>query len=320
MSSHKKSAAILSRILAAVVFTGLFSESGWAQVEEHAGHTEAPSVPSNADVTQGVEDGRTKDPQPVPAELSNAGRESRADTEERDPHAYSSGYTLESGPYALPGPRTLRLADEHHFGSLLVERLERIDTENANSTAYDVQAWFGRDFNRLVLKAEGDYAGGRLEDARTEALWSHAIASYWDAQLGVRYDNGVGPDRGWLAFGIQGLAPYWFDVEATGYIGESGRTALRFSALYDFLLSQRLILQPRAEINWYGKDDEARDIGSGLSTTQIGIRLRYEISRQFAPYVGVEWAGKFGDTADFARAANEDKNETRWMIGFRAWF
>jgi len=114
----------------------------------------------------------------------------------------------------------------------------------------------------------------------------------------VRQDSGTGPDRTWLAFGIQGLAPYWFDVDATAYVGSSGRAALRLSGEYELLLTQRLILQPRMEVNLYGRRDEARGLGSGLADAAAGLRLRYEFSRQFAPYVGVEWAGKFGQTAD----------------------
>lgn len=238
----------------------------------------------------------------------------------RDPHAYSGGYTLDSGKYALPGPRQLRLADEHRFGSLLVDRLERVDTRDGNTTAYDAQAWFGRDYDRLVIKAEGDYGKGKLQEARTELLWGHAIATFWDTQLGVRYDSGVGPDRGWLAFGVQGLAPYWFEVDATAYVGEEGRTALRLSGEYELLITQRLILQPRLELNAYGKSDEAMGIGSGLSDGVAGLRLRYEFTRQFATYVGVERAGKFGKTADLARAAGEKTGETRWVAGVRFWF
>lgn len=239
----------------------------------------------------------------------------------RDPHGYSGGYTLDSGPYALPGPRRLRLSDEHSFGALRVDRLERVHTRHDGyATAYDAQAWFGRDYERLVLKAEGDWARGRLQEARTEALWGHALAPYWDTQLGVRYDNGVGPDRGWLAFGMQGLAPYWFEVDATAYVGGSGRSALRLAAEYELLLTQRLILQPRIEFNVYGKRDEARDIGGGLSDGVAGLRLRYEITRQIAPYVGVERAANFGQTADFARAEGERTTETRWVAGLRVWF
>jgi len=238
----------------------------------------------------------------------------------RDPHANSGGYTLDSGPYALPGPRQLRLADEHNFGALLVNRLERAYTRDNNATAYDVQAWFGRDYDRLVIKAEGDVAKGKLQDARTELLWNHAIASFWDTQLGVRQDGGIGPKRGWLALGVQGLAPYWFAMEATAYAGDNGKTALRLSAEYELLLTQKLILQPRIEINLYGKTDPARDIGSGLSDALTGLRLRYEFTRQFAPYAGIEWAGKFGETANLARAAGEKISETRWVAGVRFWF
>lgn len=238
----------------------------------------------------------------------------------RDPHAYSDGYTLDSGKYVLPGPRRFSMADEHSFGGLLVDRLERQYANDGDLTAYDAQARFGRDYNRLVVKAEGDYGHGRLQEARTEALWGHAIATFWDTQLGARYDSGVGPDRGWLAFGVQGLAPYWFDIEATAYAGDQGRTALRFAASYDVLFTQKLILQPRLELSAYGKSDEARGIGSGLADGAAGLRLRYEFTRQIAPYIGIETAGKFGQTADLARAAGEKAEITRWVAGVRFWF
>ncbi|HQU02563.1 MAG TPA: copper resistance protein B, partial [Acetobacteraceae bacterium] len=167
----------------------------------------------------------------------------------------------------------------------------------------------------VVLKAEGEVARGKLLDSRTELLWGHAISTFWDSQLGVRFDHGIGPNRGWLAFGVQGLAPYWFNVDATAYVGNSGRTALRLSTEYDLLLTQRLVLQPRVEVNFYGKRDEAREIGSGLSDATAGLRLKYQVTRQFVPYIGVEWAGKFGQTANFARAAGERPTETRFVAG-----
>ncbi|MHB1291841.1 MAG: copper resistance protein B, partial [Sulfuricella sp.] len=172
----------------------------------------------------------------------------------RDPQAYSGGYDF--GP--IPRPR---MGDEDKFGSLLVDRLESVRTRDNSSTAYDLLARFGRDYDRAVLKAEGGIDGGKFWDARTELLWGHAVATFWDTQLGVRYDSGVGPDRGWLAFGVQGLAPYWFNVEATAYAGEQGRSAFRFAAEYELLLTQKLILQPRVEANFYGKRDTARALG-----------------------------------------------------------
>lgn len=238
----------------------------------------------------------------------------------RDPHAYSDGYTLENGAYALPGMRQLRMADEHRFGSLLVNRLEYVHSDGADSGAYDAQAWWGTTYDRLVLKGEGDYADGRLEDARTELLWGHAVSPYWDRQLGARYDGGEGPGRGWLALGLQGLSPYWFEVDATAYLGDEGRTALRLEAEYELLLSQRLILQPRTEANLYSRDDPERGIGSGLSDLSAGLRLRYEFSRQFAPYVGMEWSEKIGQTRDMAKAEGTAVDETRLVAGLRWWF
>ncbi|MDO8703689.1 MAG: copper resistance protein B [Sulfuricaulis sp.] len=231
----------------------------------------------------------------------------------RDPHAYSGGYDF--GPISPP-----RMGDVHNFHGLMIDRLERIRTRDNSYTEYDLQAWFGRDYDRAVLKAEGEVDGGRLHDARTELLWGHAIAAYWNTQLGVRHDGGIEPSRTWLAFGVQGLAPYWFEMDITGYIGEHGRTALSVEAEYELLLTQKLILQPRLEANFYGKRDAERELGSGLSDLVAGVRLRYEIRREFAPYVGVERSGKFGGTADFARDKGNQAMATRVVAGLRFWF
>lgn len=236
-----------------------------------------------------------------------------APADARDPNAYSDGYDYGT----IPAPR---LGDTHPFGSVLIDRFERGFKRNRNTTEYDLQAWYGLDYDRAVLKAEGTHSRGKLQEARTELLWGHAIATYWDTQLGVRYDSGVGPERGWLAFGVQGLAPYWFDVEATGYIGNEGRSALRLAASYDVLLTQKLILQPRVDAEYYSKRDSARELGSGMSNLTAGIRLRYEIKREFAPYVGLEWGKKYGETASFARAAGEPTGDTRLVFGVRFWF
>ena len=231
----------------------------------------------------------------------------------RDPHAYAGGQDF--GPY-----HPLHLADTHNFASLLADNFEITRSDDNTAAAYDLQGWFGRTYNRAVFKAEGDIDGGEIQDARSELLWGHAIAPYWDTQFGVRYDSGDGPNRSWLAFGIQGLAPYWFDVEVTGYLGEDSRTALRVDASYELLFTQKLVLQPSIEADVYGKNDRARGLGSGLADLTAALRLRYEIRREFAPYVGVEWAGKFGKTRDLARAAGEDANDVRVVAGVRFWF
>lgn len=231
----------------------------------------------------------------------------------RDPNAYADGYGFGS----IPRPR---MADEHSFAALLIDRLESARADGNSFAAYDIQAWFGRDYERVVLKAEGDYDGGALEEARTELLWGHAVAAYWDMQLGVRHDSGVGPERDWIAFGFQGLAPYWFEVDAAAYLGEGGRTALRIEAEYELLLTQKLIVQPRVEMNVYGKRDLERELGSGLSDLTVGARLRYEIRREFAPYVGIDRVARFGTTADLVQAAGADAQETRYVAGVRWWF
>lgn len=244
----------------------------------------------------------------------------RAPANARDPHAYSGGFTLEEGPYALPGPRQLRLADEHTFYGVLVDRLERVDNGEGHALTYDTRAWFGRDYNRAVIKAEGDIAEGRLQEASTELLWSHALTTFWNSELGVRYDTGHGPDQGWLALGIAGLAPYWVELDATAYVGDDSQTALTVEGEYELLLTQQWVLQPRVEVTAYGKDDAERGQGRGLASLVAGARLRYEISRQFAPYVGWEWAAALGNSADQARAEGEATQEDRWVAGVRLWF
>lgn len=237
----------------------------------------------------------------------------------RNPHAYSGGYTLGEGAYALPASQQLKLADEKSFASFLANKLER-GLGNNKATSYDTQASFGRDYDRVTVKAEGEISKSKLQDSRTELLWGHAIAPFWDTQLGVRYDKGAVPSQGWLAMGVQGIAPYWFEIDATAYIGNNGKTALRLGAEYEILLSQKLILQPSLGLNLYGKRDVARDIGSGLNSATAGLRLRYEITRQFAPYIGVEHIKKLGETANIASAAGERTQETRWVAGTRIWF
>lgn len=237
----------------------------------------------------------------------------------RDPHAYSAGYTLTEGPYALPEQRRLKLADEHLFASLLANRFE-YDVDN-ESGIYDLQGWAGTTYDRFVVKAEGDFANGSLAESQTELLWGHAIAAFWDTQVGLRVDTSdEGEDRQWLAFGVQGLAPYWFEVDVAGYLGDGGRTALAIELEYELLFTQRLILQPRAEFTLYGKNDEVNGVGRGLSNAALGLRLRYEFSRQFAPYIGIERTSKFGRTADYAEALNERTGVTSYVAGLRFWF
>ncbi|MDX2370685.1 MAG: copper resistance protein B [Colwellia sp.] len=237
----------------------------------------------------------------------------------RDPHAYADGSTLTEGPYALKGERQLKLADEHKFYALLGDRLEY--NEQTDSGVFDLQGWYGTTFDRLVIKTEGDISEGNLEENQTDILWGHAISAYWDAQVGIRFDYyKEGENRKWLAFGFQGLAPYWFELDMTAYLGEQGNSAFTLEAEYELLLTQKLIIQPRAEITLYGKNDKQNSLGSGLSSSAIGFRTRYEFTRQFAPYIGVEWTNKFGNTADYVKLNGQSSNETVFVAGIKFWF
>lgn len=239
----------------------------------------------------------------------------------RDPDAYANGHERGAGEHVPPGVSKLHLGDEHSFASFRLNRLERVlPRRGDNHTAFEGQVKFGGDFDHVVLKVEGEVAGGKLHEARSELLWGHAIAAYWDTQLGLRHDGGEGPDRTWLAFGVEGTAPYWIHARATGYLGQSGRTALRLEAEYDAHITQKLVLQPKTEWNFYGRNDRERGIGKGLSSASLGLRLRYEFTPQIAPYVGVEWQRRFGRTADFSRAAGGGTSRTRWVAGLSFWF
>lgn len=212
------------------------------------------------------------------------------------------------------------MADDALLGMLLVDRLEAFHDQRANGQAWEAEGWYGGDFDKLWIRSEGERSRGRLAEGDLEALWNHAVAAYWGTQLGVRHDLARGPERDWAAFGISGLAPYWFEVEATAYAGTGGRTAARLRVQYEMLFTQRLVLQPEFETNVYGRADPARRLGSGLSDASFGLRLRYEIRRDFAPYVGVAWRRTFGGTADLRRAAGDSMMDRRIVAGLRFWF
>jgi copper resistance protein B len=203
---------------------------------------------------------------------------------------------------------------------LLAEQFEWQGGSGPDVLQWDATGWAGWSMNRLWLRTEGERSSGRSGEARTELLYGRPVAAWWDVVAGVRHDVGPGPARTYAALGVQGLAPQWFHVEATAYIGERGQAGARLQADYDWLFTSRLILGARAEAEAWSDDDERTGIGSGLSKTSLGLRLRYEIRPELAPYLGVEWSGLFGDTADIARDAGEERRETHLVAGLRWWF
>lgn len=204
---------------------------------------------------------------------------------------------------------------------VIINRMEARIHEGQDGYGWDAQGWYGGDINRLWIKTEGQGSfGQKVEEAEMQALWSRAFTPWFDYQAGVRYDQEPHPRRGYAVFGIQGLAPYFFELDAAAFLSNEGEVSARFDAEYDLLLTQRLILQPAFEVNLAAQDVEERGIGSGINDVELGLRLRYEIRREFAPYIGVNWQRKLGQTADIARGNGEDIDVPSLVAGVRFWF
>jgi copper resistance protein B len=201
--------------------------------------------------------------------------------------------------------------------SVLIDELELHDGGDLD---WDASAWLGHAFNRLAIRTEGERGDGDTERAELQVLFAHTVGRWWDVVAGARADFEPGSTRSWAAFGVQGLAPYRFELEATAFVADGGDTAARFEGTYDLLIAPRLVLQPQLEVDWYGQADRARGIGSGLSTVEAGLRLRFELRREVAPYVGLVRERLFGGTADLARAAGRDADDSSLVAGVRLRF
>ena len=216
------------------------------------------------------------------------------------------------------------LREEH--GSMpvsrfLVDRAEARVRDGRDGYLLDVEAWYGGDINKLWLKSELEGSWGKKpEHAEIQALWSHAIDPWFDLQAGVRFDPQPGPNRSHLVLGVQGLAPYWWEVEGTLFLSNKGELTARAEAEYDLRITQKLIFQPRAEVDLSLQDVPELAIGSGVTSASLGARLRYQVSPLVAPYVGVEYERAFGDTRRFLRADGEDPGGFNLLAGVRFWF
>lgn len=208
--------------------------------------------------------------------------------------------------------------DERVFYHVLFDQLEGRLAKDS-SFRWEGEDWAGTDTNRVVLKTQGAVAQNVLSDGDQELLYARPISTYFNMQGGLRYDLDSRPGRGWAAFGIEGLAPQFFHVAATGYLSDKGHAAMKLEGNYDLLITQTLVLQPQIEMNFYSKDDPKRQTGAGLADIDTGLRLRYEITRKFAPYIGVTYESKFGRTTDLVRATSERASNLRFSVGLRTW-
>lgn len=228
-------------------------------------------------------------------------------------HAYEPAGTPDDWPMPMMG--------NHPYGMLMSDRLESGFADDAEKYLWDVQGWYGGDGDRWWLKTEGEGEWGRSpEHAELQLLFSRMLAPFWDWQIGVRHDFRPRPDRSHLVLGVQGMAPYAFEIDSALFLSDEGDVTGRFEAEYDLRITQRLILQPRFELNAALSGDREIGLASGVNGTDIGLRLRYEFRRELAPYIGIAWERLHGGTADLARSEGESTSSTSFVIGVHAWF
>lgn len=242
-------------------------------------------------------------------------------------------------PAALAGPehaadlrfdpqemRAARLGMRQDHGAVrahkvMIDHLEWQGGDGPDAYAWEAQAWFGGDIDKLWLKTSGEGEfGDRLERAELQALWSRAIDPWFDFQTGVRHDFRRGADRTYATLGVHGLAPYWIELDAAAFVSDRGKLSARIEAQHDMRLTERLILQPLVQFDLAAQDDREQRVGAGLSSIEAALRLRYEIRPEIAPYLGVEYERAFGRTAAFQRADGQDVEAVRLLGGVRFWF
>ena len=284
-------------LVVAIVLLG----SAWPAAAQHTGHDHGQKPPA-ADKPKGQAD-------------PHAGHGAHADLPPFIPPVTDADRAA-----AFPDVEGHTVHDDDVNFLALADQLEWQGGDGDSGFVWSGRGWVGKDRDRVWLRTEGESEGGRVESADVHLLYGRAISPWWDVVAGVRQDIRPGDPQTWAAFGVQGLAPYWFDVEATAYVGASGRTRFTFETEYELLLTNRLILQPLVELDVYGKDDPDRGVGAGLSEVETGLRLRYEVRRELAPYVGVTWTWKTFGTADLAREANERVSSARVAVGVRVWY
>lgn len=306
--------------------------------------TPMPAVPSGGDKPAAEIKGAPQDTQSMTGmDMSgdHSGHDMSAMSGMTTPGMAQTGTALPAGDAPAPAPPMDHYADRFFPASDMSQSRAAMMREQGGQTLYQVmfnlaevqahtgrdgyrwdgEAWVGGDINRLWLKTEGEGAfRAGVESAEAQALYSHAIDPYFNLQAGIRQDFGPGPNRTYATVGFEGLAPYMFEVEGALFLSNKGDLLGRLEGYYDQRITQRLILQPRVELNLAAQDVPENRIGAGLTDAELGLRLRYEITRRFAPYVGVSYEAKTGRTADFARVDGKDPTTTSFVAGLRIWF
>jgi copper resistance protein B len=310
--------------------------------DPHAGHTMPPAAatpPENTHEGHDVNAAVPSDPHAghvmpqVPAPSAHEGHDmtamDQAATREEQappPEAFSGpqhAADLFYNPAEMASARDLLRNEHGSFTSVffMADQFELREQDGEDTYLWDAQGWYGGDFNKFWFKTEGEGQRGESpEELEFQTLWSRAIHPWFDFQAGVRWDFERGFERSHLVLGLQGLLPYRFEVDAAAFISEGGDITTRFEGEYDVWLTQRLVLQPRIELELSGQDIPEREIGSGLASGEFGLRLHYQIVRELAPYLGLEYEYLFSDTADYARLAGKGSKGWNAVFGVRSWF
>ena len=292
--------------------------------DPHAGH-QMPQQTAPADPHAGHDmSAMSMGPPDVPTSADNSGRPAETPVPAAALSGPAHAADLVYGEDAMAASRRTLIHEngDVRTTAIAIDRLEAGFGDNEESYLWDAQGWTGGDINRFWWKSEGEGDfDGELEQAEVQALYSRAVAPFWDLQAGVRQDfRPSGDDTTHLVLGVQGLAPYWWEVDAAAFLSTEGDLTARVEVEYDQRITQRLILQPRLEIDASATDVPELEVGSGLSSIEAGLRLRYEFRKEFAPYVGVQWSRVFGDTADYIEARGGETDDTRFVVGLKAWF
>lgn len=234
----------------------------------------------------------------------------KAPANARDPNAYADGYDYGT----MPG---FEQADRITSSRLLVDQLEYTHGDEGNGVAWDIHGWYGPDEQKFLVRTEGSVVNGKADfTTGMEGLWWRPLTPFWGTVLGVHQDFGTGSHTS-LAFGVEGLAPYWLELEATGYLDETGRFSARLKGSYDLLLTNRLILTPEVETNLFSRTNADRGVSAGASNVELSLRLRYEFSRKFAPYIGFDWDRALGGTVGRRVPEGEPTSNAQFVAGLR---
>lgn len=294
-----------------------------AEADPHAGHAmPMQTPPAGTDEHAGHDGGAQAGPPNIPTSADDTGRPPQPPTPERALSGPAHAADAIFGADTMAAARAALRAESGAMTTtaVVIDRLEAWSGDGEEGWLWDMGGWHGGDINRFWWKSEGDGNFDGSANGEVQALYSRAIRPFWDVQAGVRQDFGSGPDTTHFVLGIQGLAPYWFEVDAAAFLSTRGDLTARVEAEYDQRITQRLIVQPRMELEASASDIPELGLASGFTHVEAGVRLRYEFAREFAPYVGVEYSRDLGGTADLARARGEEPGGIRWVLGIRAWF